>query len=69
MDHMIKSRTGQIDREKCIANLGEGCGQFELVLIAAALARKRSQEHKAAGNTDHFQAPVNALLEIQDGKL
>jgi DNA-directed RNA polymerase omega subunit len=60
------SRGTTIDTDKCVANVG---GRFDLVLIATARAREIARKHKHDENTTQVNAPVSALLEIQEGKI
>ena len=60
------SRSPLFDREKCVKNVGGS--QFELVLYAAAVARKMELEYKAKGITNQLDSTLSALFEIQDGK-
>ena len=61
------SRGPYIDTEKCVKNAGGN--RFNLVLIAAARAREIAQRHKSSELTNQINAPVGALLEVQDGKV
>ena len=64
---LTDSRGPNIDTEKCVEQAGGN--RFDLVLIAAVRARELSRRHKAAGLTTQVNAPVSALLEIQEGKI
>jgi DNA-directed RNA polymerase omega subunit len=46
-----------------------GGSRFDLVLIATVRARELSRRHKAAGHSTQINAPVSALLDIQEGKI
>jgi len=58
---MKLSRTPQIDREKIIEKVGGS--QYELNLMAVALARKNRRD-----GVDAPGGVIDALLEIQNGK-
>ena len=60
------SRGPSIDTSKCVANVG---GRFDLVLIASARAREIARKHRFDEKTTQVNAPVSALLEIQEGKI
>ena len=64
---LTDSRGPQVDTEKCVVQAGGN--RFDLVLIATVRARELSRRHKAAGHTTQVNAPVSALLEIQEGKI
>jgi len=64
---LTDSRGPNIDTQKCVAQVGGN--RFDLVLIATVRARELSRRHKAAGHTTQVNAPVSALLEIQEGKI
>lgn len=61
MHRKIKSRSSQLDMDKCVANAGNN--KYNLVLIAAARAReihnRRSKE----------PALITALIDIQEGRV
>ena len=59
------SRGPQIDTEQCAENAGGN--RFDLVLIASARAREISRRHKHDELTTQVNAPVSALLDIQNG--
>jgi DNA-directed RNA polymerase omega subunit len=66
---MIKtlSRGTSIDTEKCIENVGGN--RFDLVIAAAARSREISRRHRLAEHTTQINAPVAALLDIQEGRV
>ena len=64
---LTDSRGPEIDTQKCVEQAGGN--RFDLVLIATVRARELSRRHKAAGHTTQVNAPVSALLEIQEGKI
>jgi DNA-directed RNA polymerase subunit K/omega len=59
------SRGPMIDTEQCVANVG--ANRFDLVLIAAARSREISRKHKADELGTQVNAPVSALLDVQNG--
>lgn len=64
---LTDSRGPGVDTEKCVAQVGGS--RFDLVLIATVRARELSRRHKAAGHATQINAPVSALLDIQEGKI
>ena len=46
-----------------------GGNRFDLVLVAATRARELARQHRHAENRTQLNAPVTALLEIQEGKI
>ena len=66
MKHKISSRGPEVDTDKCVENIGN---RFDLVLIAAIRSRELARQHKNSGRSDQINAPVTALLEIQNGKI
>ena len=61
------SRGPAIDTEQCVENVGGN--RFDLVLIAAVRSRELAQRHKNSEQTTHLNAPVAALLDIQEGRV
>jgi DNA-directed RNA polymerase omega subunit len=61
------SRGHNIDTERCVENIGGN--RFDLVLIASARARELSYRHKNADQTSQLNAPVAALLDVQEGQV
>ena len=59
------SRGPQIDTELCVEKAGNN--RFDLVLIAAARSREISRKHKADELGTQVNAPVSALLDVQNG--
>lgn len=59
------SRGPQIDTEQCVQNVGGN--RFDLVLIAAARSREISRKHKDQELGTQVNAPVSALLDVQQG--
>jgi DNA-directed RNA polymerase omega subunit len=67
MQKQSTSRGPEIDTEKCTEQVGGN--RFDLVLIASARARELSRRHKMSESKVQMNAPVSALLEIQEGKI
>jgi DNA-directed RNA polymerase omega subunit len=68
MQHYKKlSRSPDVDIDQCVKNVGDN--RFDLVLIAAARSKEIARRHKLSEDTTHINAPINALLEIQEGKI
>ena len=61
------SRGTDIDTEQCVENVGGN--RFNLVIIAAARSRELSRKHRHAELTTQINAPVTALLDIQEGRV
>ena len=59
------SRGTEIDSRVCADKIGGN--QFELVLIAANRAREMVYQHK--DKAKFIKGPVEALIEIQEGKI
>jgi DNA-directed RNA polymerase omega subunit len=66
---MIKtlSRGTTIDTEQCVENIGGN--RFDLVIAASARSREISRRHRKAELTTQINAPVAALLDIQEGRV
>jgi len=60
------SRGTTIDTDLCTNYIGN---RYDLVIVAAARARELARRHRISERTDHINAPVTALLEIQEGKV
>jgi len=61
------SRGTTIDTEKCVEMIGGN--RFDMVLIASIRARELSRQHRHAENKGQLNAPVTALLDIQEGRV
>lgn len=61
------SRGTLLDNEKCVENVGGN--RFNLVLIASTRAKELARHHRHAEGKGQLNAPVTALLEVQDGKI
>lgn len=59
------SRGPSIDTEQCVQQVGGN--RFNLVLIASVRSRELVRKHKAAQLGTQINAPVGALLDIQNG--
>jgi DNA-directed RNA polymerase subunit K/omega len=60
----IDSRGPLVDTELCTKQVGNA--RFNLVLIASERLREMRRQHKDSGK---YITPVEALLEIQEGKI
>jgi len=67
MKNKTASRGPSIDTDQCVEL--SGGNRFNLVIMAAARARELTRQHKNSGSTEHFYAPVSAILDFQDGKI
>ena len=65
MKTITLSRGPEVDTEQCIKNVGGN--RFDMVILASHRAREMKRQHMYDGNTTNFNAPVSALLEIQEG--
>lgn len=63
MSVRIESRNGQIDTERCVANVG---GRYDLVIVAAQRLREMKRR---ARESNEYVTPIDALLEVQAGQL
>lgn len=59
------SRHPELDLEKCVTNCGGN--KYEMILIAAQRGREIAAKH--SGNKAYSSPCVDALLEIQEGKI
>lgn len=64
---LINSRGSQLNTEKCVENVGGN--RFNLVLVASVRSREISRRNRYDENNAGINAPVTALLEIQEGKV
>ena len=64
MRRRVESRGPLIDTELCTKMAGNA--RFDLVLIASERLRELRRQHKDSGK---YITPVDALLEIQEGKV
>jgi DNA-directed RNA polymerase subunit K/omega len=61
------SRGPNINLEKCVEN--SGGNRFNLVIIATARARELARRQHRADKKVHLNAPVSALIDIQEGRI
>jgi DNA-directed RNA polymerase omega subunit len=66
MNDRTLSRTSQLDNDKIVENIGN---RFTMVIIAAQRARELARQHKHKEDGTQFNAPISALLEIQEGSV
>lgn len=59
----IDSRHPVLDMEKCVAQVGNY--RYDLVLIAAERLRELKKQHRHGKH----QSTIDALIEIQEGKI
>jgi len=60
------SRGTTLDTDLCVKNVEN---RFDLVIIAAIRAKELTRQHRHSERKEHINAPVTALLEIQEGKI
>jgi len=60
------SRGTDIDTNLCVDLAGN---RYDLVIMAAARARELARRHRVNERADQLNAPVTALLEIQNGEV
>jgi DNA-directed RNA polymerase subunit K/omega len=61
------SRCQEVNTEQCVRNV-EG-NRFEMILIAAARSREITKKNRDANPGFHTNGCIDALLEIQNGKI
>jgi DNA-directed RNA polymerase omega subunit len=61
------SRSSDIDTEKCVEMIGGN--RFDLVIAASARARELARAHRQGGTGTQLNAPITALLDIQEGRV
>jgi DNA-directed RNA polymerase omega subunit len=66
MNDKTISRTGLLDNDKIVENIGN---RFTMVIIAAQRARELARQHRYKEDGVQFNAPISALLEIQSGEI
>ena len=66
MKPLTDSRGTQINNDECVENVEN---RFDLILIASARARELANRHKRSGNPGQLNAPVTALLDVQNKKV
>ena len=60
------SRGTTLNNDMCVENIGN---RFDLVIVAAIRAKELARQHRHSERKEHINAPVTALLEIQEGKI
>jgi len=65
MTKLTLSRGTQINLEKCVEAIDNS--RYNLVLVAAARARELVHAQKQNDWATHVNAPVSALLDVQQG--
>ena len=66
MNDKTLSRIGLLDNEKIVDNIGN---RFTMVVIASQRARELARQHRYKDDGTQFNAPISALLEIQNGEI
>ena len=66
MNAKTLSRTPELDNDKIVEQIGN---RFTMVVIAAQRARELARQHRYKDDGVHFNAPITALLEIQNGEV
>ena len=64
MKSRIESRSLQIDLEKCVENAG---GRYDMVIAVSQRLRELKRRAREAGSA--YVTPIDALLEIQEGRI
>lgn len=68
MEYRIKpkvdSRNFTVDVERCVDAVG---GRYTLVILASQRLRELKRQHRS--DVDRYITPIDALQEIQEGKL
>jgi DNA-directed RNA polymerase subunit K/omega len=65
MTKLTLSRGPQVNLEKCVESMDNS--RYNLVLVASARARELVHAQKQNDWATHINAPVQALLDIQQG--
>ena len=63
MKPRIESRSLQIDTEKCVENAG---GRYDMII---AVSERLRELKRRARETGAYATPIDALLEMQEGKI
>jgi DNA-directed RNA polymerase omega subunit len=61
MSVRIESRSGEIDMERCVEQVG---GRYDLVIAAAQRLREMKRR---ARETNQYVTPIDALKEVESG--
>jgi DNA-directed RNA polymerase subunit K/omega len=64
MKPRIESRSLQIDLEKCVENAG---GRYDMVIAVSQRLRELKRRAREAGTA--YVTPIDALLEMQEGRI
>jgi DNA-directed RNA polymerase omega subunit len=64
MKTKIDSRNFTVDVERCVELAG---GRYTLVILASQRVRELKRQHR--NNVERYVTPIDALQEIQEGKL
>jgi hypothetical protein len=64
MKSLIESRSTQIDLEKCVENAGGG--RYDMII---ALSERLRELKRKARETGAYATPIDALLEMQAGRI
>jgi DNA-directed RNA polymerase subunit K/omega len=64
MKPRIESRSLQIDLEKCVDNAG---GRYDMVIAVSQRLRELKRRAREAGSA--YVTPIDALLEMQEGRI
>ena len=60
------SRGTDLNTDLCVENIGN---RFDLVIVAAIRAKELARQHRNSENPGQLNAPVTALLDIQEGRV
>jgi DNA-directed RNA polymerase subunit K/omega len=63
MKPRIESRSLEIDTEKCVENAG---GRYDMII---AVSERLRELKRRARETGAYATPIDALLEMQEGKI
>ena len=64
MNNRKISRSPELDTEKCVRNVGSS--RYDLITVASERLRELKRQHK---NSDQYYTTVDALLDVQNGKI
>ena len=63
---LSSSRGTELNTDRCVENIGN---RFDLVIVAAIRARELAKQHRKSESPVHINAPVTALIDIQEGRV
>ena len=63
MKPRIESRSLEIDTERCVENAG---GRYDMII---AVSERLRELKRRARETGAYATPIDALLEMQEGKI